>query len=311
MASLLEPKLDEPVEHLKNQLHQSGVNLVLLGFPKCGTTAFAEWLDGSRQVAVSRPKETFQLCPEFAANLQRSEQVDLAASFTGSNSLFRVEATTLNVYSSLLREVLRDLPTKVVMIVRDPVESVISWHNQMFQAGTAVSEEFDVAWEYALSHTTQATDGVEFLRSYETICSYGYWVERWIEAVGQERTLLLYDHEVRQNPDALQRRLEAFLGCTLQLPPAVPVRNQFSAVRFPRAYALLRRPAFKSILRSSARYLPIVDTVRRFVRERIMLRPATKKKDASHTMEHLSERFADDQQQLTRHYAENLRRYPG
>lgn len=310
MATLVENTLDQNTQHLRHQIEQSGVNLVMLGFPKCGTTAFAEWLDGSRLVAVSHPKETFQLCPEFAVNLERSEQVNLADTFHASDAPWRVEATTLNVYSRALRAALADQPTKVVILVRDPVESVISWHNQMFQAGTAVSQSFEEAWEYSLGMSQEPTEGVEFLRAYDLVCSYGRWVSQWLETVGHNRLLLLYDHEVRRNPQSLQMRLEAFLGCQLQLPETVPVRNQFSSIRFPRAYAMLRRPLVKSVLRNSAKYLPMVDVVRRFVRERVMLRPAKKKSGASDYSQ-LVERFADDQRVLDMIYADNARRWPG
>lgn len=310
MATMLDATIEQQPQLLRDQIERAGVNLVMLGFPKCGTTAFAEWLDGSRYVAVSHPKETFQLCPEFSVNLQRSEQVELADSYHSSDALWRVEATTLNVYSRSLRAALTDTPTKVVLLVRDPVESVISWHNQMFQAGTAVSERFEDAWEYALGMNQEPTEGVEFLRAYELVCSYGRWVSQWLSAVGHDRMLLLYDYEVRKNPHLLQQRIEAFLSCRLELPEAVPVRNQFSSIRFPRAYALLRRPIVKSVLRNSAKYLPIVDGFRRFVRERIMLRPAQKKTAATSENTHLVERFADDQRILAAIYQQNTQRWP-
>lgn len=309
MATLIESSVNPRCHELRQLIDQAGVNLVVLGFPKCGTTAFAEWLDGSAHVAVSHPKETFQLCPEFAVNLRRSEQVDLTSSFATRDTTWRAEATTLNVYSSSLRQTLAELPTKVILLVRDPVESVLSWHNQMFQAGTAVSEDFFEAWEYGLSLNEDTLEGVEFLRAYALICQYGLWASRWRDAVGADRLLMVYDHEVRGERDYLSRRVDAFLGTSLQLPAEIPVRNQFSAVRFPRAYALLRRPGVKRVLRQSARYLPVVDKVRRYVRERILLRP-TRKVGSPNTTQYLAERFQADQKLLASLYRESAQRWP-
>ncbi|MCA9171486.1 MAG: sulfotransferase domain-containing protein, partial [Planctomycetales bacterium] len=248
MSVLSEPTIEQRSDQCQELIAESGVNLIVLGFPKCGTTAFAEWLDGSALVAVSRPKETFRLCPEFSLNQSRTERVGLSTSFRSSDAPWRVEATTLNVYSAALRQALRATPTKVVILLRDPVESVLSWHNQMCQAGIAVSESFDEAWQHGLQLSEELAEGNEFLRAYEVVCSYGRWVSRWLEAIGHDRTLLAYDHEVRSSHQLLGRRLEHFLATSLGLPAEVPVRNQFSAIRFPRAYAMLRRPAFKSAL---------------------------------------------------------------
>ena len=110
------------------RLCEAGVRGIVLGFPKSGTTAFAQWLDGSPRVDISNPKETFQLCPEYATNLNRSAQVPLGDSFHGQvEAQLRVEATTLNVYSESLRSAAAELPElKVIMLMKSRLERYLT-----------------------------------------------------------------------------------------------------------------------------------------------------------------------------------------
>ena len=269
---------DDPTsaDEIAQKLVDARVNYLVLGFPKCGTTAFADWLDLSDRIEVSNPKETFQLCPEFSENSNRAASLTLETMFDTSAPI-RVEATTLNVYSEQLRQAAKDITdVKVIILTREPLQSVVSWHNQMLQANLAFSDDFTSAWQHGLGLNDQM--GTGFLRQYHQICSFGSWIEKWVDAVGHQRLLLVENSELRSKETGeLRSLLSRFFDTQVELPNLVPERNVYSSIRFPLLYRLLRSKNVKTFFRKLEQSFQAFGSIRRFVRDRIMLR--RKKKD--------------------------------
>lgn len=285
------------IDSTKQTLVDAKLGGLVVGFPKCGTTSFAQWLDGSPYVDVSTPKETFQLCPEFAPNLERSAQTSLSDSFASySPNVVRFEATTLNVYSESLRLAVAELPdVKVIILTRDPVETVLSWHNQMKQAGQQLDENFQEAWNYSVDRRSANLDEPPSLHRYDQVCSHGHWTNLWIDALGHERILVLRDTELKQSPDELRAKVNAFFGRDMCIPGAVPTRNVFSKIRFPMLYRTLRRPVVKNSIAKFERKFPAFGSIRRYLRDRVFLKPSDKRADSQPAVEELRAFFAKDE----------------
>ena len=282
----------------EQMLVEAEIGTLVAGFPKCGTTSFAEWLDTSDQVDVSKPKETFQLCPEFADNRQRSAHLPLHATFRNmSLDLLRVEATTLNVYSDALRRAVATLPhIKVIVLTRDPGELVISWHNQMCQAGLQLSDDFELAWQGAML-SEQGGPAIDFLQRYHHLFRMGYWIDLWIDSLGSDRVLVVDQSELNSAP-SLQAKLNRFLDRELQLPAELPKRNAFSAIRFPLVYRLARNSKVKSLLARFERKLPQLGAFRRFCRDSVFLKQTNRKQVVNSDVTDWFSKDRDSVQQL-------------
>lgn len=278
-------------------LREHKIELLLLGFPKCGTTAFADWLSTCPQVDVSNPKETFLLCPEFAGNLKRSafRNTDVETCFSPLGESLRMEASTLNVYSADLLSAARESNVKCIVLTRDPVQTTLSWHNQVINAGFQLDDDFTESWNQGLELTGE--DGQEFLRRYDQVASYGHWCSQWIEAVGHERCLLLEATDLRSKPDLVKTKLESFLDRKLDLPSAPPERNKFAEPRSKFLYDTIRGSGLLRAYRSIEKHLQTLATVRRIIRDKVVLKPA-KKEVRSQTETMLRAKFAADQELL-------------
>jgi hypothetical protein len=291
-------------------LQEHHIELLLLGFPKCGTTAFADWLANCPQVDVSSPKETFLLCPEFAGNLERSafRDADMAACFAERGDRMRMEASTLNVYSAaLLAAVSENKHVKCIVLTRDPVQSTLSWHNQVVNAGFQVSDDFTESWERGLEGDESAV-GQDFLRQYKRVASYGFWCSRWIEAVGHDRCLMLRAKDLRESPDLVKQRVEKFLGTELNVDEKPPERNKFAEPRSKFIYDAIRGSSFLKAFRSLEKNLQFLATLRRVIRDKVVLKPSKKNVD-SQIEAMLREAFASDQELMQRLKSENTRRW--
>jgi|GEM_PF-2673920 len=277
-------------------IQEHGINLLLIGFPKCGTTAFADWLSNCPKVDVSSPKETFLLCPEFSGNLERSASrgADVEGCYAPQREgVLRMEATTLNVYSTALLEAVADLPElKCIVLTRDPVEATLSWHNQVINAGFQSSDDFTESWNQGLESDSESGQG--FLTRYREVSAHGHWCSRWVKKIGHERCLMLRSLDLRETPESVRRRLEAFLNTELEVAERPPERNKFSEPRSKFLYDTIRGSSLLRAFRGLEKHLQPLATLRRMIRDKIVLKPS-KKKIGTEVETMLREAFADDQ----------------
>ncbi|WP_161604732.1 sulfotransferase domain-containing protein [Roseiconus nitratireducens] len=292
-------------------LDSIGINLILGGFPKCATTSLASWINDSSHVTVSNPKETYCLCPEIQPERDGSPW-SLRECFPLHRSKWMVEASTLNVYSRSLRDaVAADDETKVILSVRDPAEAVISWHNQMIQAGIATSIDFETCWEESLRldqrWDSRADDPITFRRNYLRMFSFGYWVQHWIDAIGHQRVLILRTEQMRSDPSGVRAQLDRFLG-PLALSELPPRLNQFASIRCESFYKQLRESRLNLAFRQFEMRFPAMGTIRRAVKEQVFRKPQ-KKTISSETGIQLGTHFVKDQVLMDSLWAENQRHW--
>jgi len=290
-----------------NKLDQIGINLVLGGFPKCATTSLASWINESPLATVSNPKETYQLCPEFRPNRKDLDD-SLADCFPARRTPWRVEASTLNVYSTSLRAALAARgDIKLILSIRDPRDAVVSWHNQTVQADAAVSDDLAPSWEAALeidrTWNGTASDPIALRRNYARAFSFGYWIGRWVEAIGHERLLILSMEQLNSQPTTVRETLDRFLG-SLSLPDAPPKLNRYASIRCESFYKQLRQSYFNRAFRQIERRFPAAGNLRRTVKERIFRKPKKKQTD-DEIGEQLAAYFKEDQVVLRRILADN------
>ena len=288
------------------------VNLLLAGFPKCGTTALADWLGDSNAVEVSTPKETFLLCTEFAFFHKRALTQDLSTSFPKKASKpYRCEATTLNVYSdSALALARQDERVKVILAVRDQSGGMISWHNQLTNAGLERVPSPDKAWAACLAGFRSA-HGDGLLLNYATACSYGRHVDRWVSALTHDRVLLIHQDDLRSRWPSALTRLRHFLGSDLRGPSDIPERNVFGKIRFRGLYSVLRRPGVRRVWYDLERRIPAAENIRRVLRHSVLSRRSAKPLETGGFTSQLDNYFADDRILLASLQRENLLRWPG
>lgn len=213
-------------------LERHSIDALLLGFPKAGTTHLAQWLAESPGCEVSDPKETFLLCPEFGRRVSRTEP------FSGPDDLVRIEATTLNVYSPAVRAAMEQDPTrKAILLLREPWECVVSWHNQARLAGVVGDVSLREVWN-ASTGAAAADEG--FVTDYRQMFDFGAHVAAWRAAIGDERLLIVFNDELGAEA---QPWIEAFLGLGLGPEPTGRANSMHSA-RFPGLYTKVRNTAW-------------------------------------------------------------------
>jgi hypothetical protein len=125
-------------------------NFFIIGAPKSGTTSLSEYLKGHPNIYFSKVKEPhfFDLDTSKVLKLRLQTYLSL---FSGADSYFHKavgEGSTGYLYSKVaVPEILKFNPcAKFIVMLRNPVEMVQSWHSEMYFEGVEDVREFEMAW---------------------------------------------------------------------------------------------------------------------------------------------------------------------
>lgn len=193
--------------------------LIIGGAPKAGTTSLFRWLAAHPQVCASSIKETrFFLDADYP--------VPCAVRFNGSNladydgyfrhckeqrSLIRVDATPDYLYSGTAVRIAELLPkARIVFIVRDPVDRMVSWYKyarQRGMIGNGMSFQ-DYVLEQAGRPPGPATP--VHLRALDQ-CRYENYLQPFRHAFGG-RCLIIEFEALKNDPCGTVKKLCAFAG---------------------------------------------------------------------------------------------------
>ncbi|MEM6778816.1 MAG: sulfotransferase domain-containing protein [Planctomycetota bacterium] len=295
-------------EIVANQLRRAELHCVLAGFPKCGTTSLAHWMNSCPSISVSNPKETFLLCREHRRQGEIAAEGELAKCFSDSGESVRVEASTLNAYSDVLQECVAERDDiKVILIYRDPVDAVVSWHQQVVQADQAFDIDFDRSWQHACDAFDQKKI-IPLMQDYVRVCRHGSSIQRWIEVLGHDRVLVLRMDELSDNDSDLANRVNRFFDGRTTLSGQPPTLNQFASIRFHGFYKAFKKSGFNQALRAMERCFPVAGHVRRVTKENFFRRKAVKPQESA-SQATLRAFFADDHELAHRIRDENLRHW--
>ncbi len=193
----------------------------VVGAPRCGTTAVSKALARNPHISFSKPKEPHffleprpDLAPEelrrqYLARYHRDLGPEHQALGDGSVSyLYEPEA---------IRRVLQfDPRAKFIVLVRDPVEMMRSYHSRMLFQLDEDQIDFARAWELqerrAAGHDLPRRCREPRLLQYGFLGRLGMHLERLYEVAGRERCLVILHDDLVEDQRAVYLRTLAFMG---------------------------------------------------------------------------------------------------
>lgn len=215
-------------------------NFFIVGFPKCGTTSLAAWLDGHPEVCMSRPKEPHYFVPKL---FQRTKSLDeYLEHFSHAEPHHQVigEASTLTSYfPAAIESILEYQPeAKFICCIRNPVEMIVSLHNMFCYSSVHSIYDLAQAWESRKKITTypHGEHPIEVRELYRWAGALGTHFDALQKAVPAERLHpIILDDLIRDEARVL-RGVTDFLGIA---PSSSP---------YPRANEK-KKPKFRSVSR--------------------------------------------------------------
>ena len=177
-------------------------NFFLVGAAKCGTTALSEYLGSHPNVFMSQPKEPMFFSSDikhysYYNNMERYLSLFEKA---GEEHFAVGEASTQYLASrNAIAEIKKFRPdAKIIIMVRNPLEMIPSFHCQAVNLSIEKIEDFETAWrsqeKRRLHHQLDSSHPYTFLTQYREWGALGRLVKRWLEAFRREQVkIIVYD----------------------------------------------------------------------------------------------------------------------
>ncbi|EDM43239.1 sulfotransferase [unidentified eubacterium SCB49] len=247
-------------------------NFFIVGAPKCGTTALASYLKEHDNIFMSSPKEPHYFADEFREWFYPCNSIEdyfkLFDAATQSQSAIG-EASVLYLYSKDALQKIKDYDpkSKIVVMLRNPIDLSYSWHSQGVFNGDETVKDFQTAWDlqYSRREGKDIPDNCRIPETlqYEEIAKIGSQVEKLLKIFPREQVHFIFLDEFKKNTTKAYKEVLLFLGVdyngkvTFEKVNANKVRldNSFSKIKKTKFALLVRK--FKKLL--GIKQLPLVN----------------------------------------------------
>ncbi|MDQ3626844.1 MAG: sulfotransferase domain-containing protein [Verrucomicrobiota bacterium] len=193
-------------------------NFFIVGAPKCGTTAWVQYLGSHPDIFFSTPKEPHYFCYDFPNYRWVKNPDDYLRLFENSGSAQAVgEASVQYLYSEVAAKAIRDFNSnaKIIILIRDQENFLPSLHNQLVFNGDEIIKDFELAWR--LSSARDRTNTGWFCRElkfldYKAAGHFSRQIERYFECFPAEQIRVFHFHDWTLAPRDTYLEILRFLG---------------------------------------------------------------------------------------------------
>jgi hypothetical protein len=192
----------------------------IVGAPRCGTTAMSKYLKAHPSICFSSPKETnFFLSVNAKASPAQLKEQFLKSFFEPSGKAVQIygEGSVSTLYSrEALGRILECFPdAKFIVMLRNPVEQLPSYHARLLYYRQENVADFASAWDLqdarlAGKNIPQACFDPRLLQ-YRDVGSLGRYTSQLFEIAGRERCLPILHDDLTADTAGIYRQVLRFL----------------------------------------------------------------------------------------------------
>jgi hypothetical protein len=194
-------------------------DFVVVGAPKCGTTAIHTTLRQHPQLFLSGIKEPHY----FACDFPRRREVETIEDYdhlftTAQATQLRGEASAhyLSSKEATAAILQRRSDAKFIAVVRNPVSMFVSWHNECVKNLDEDQQDPEQAWvlqeERALGRRVPRLCKEPAFLQYKTICSLGAQIQALFRLVPDHQRLVIVFDDIERRPRQVYKQIVDFLG---------------------------------------------------------------------------------------------------
>lgn len=215
-------------------------NFFIIGAPKCGTTALAEYLRAHPNILLSDPKEPHFFASDFDGHRPVRTFDAYLSLFEGAKSgdVAVGEASVWYLYSQSAVQNIRAFnpDARLIVMVRNPIEFLCSLHGQFLYSQYEDEENFEKAWSLqdarrAGRRIPKTCRQAEFLQ-YQRVARFGEQLDRTLRIFPSSLVkVIVFDDFVSDTRQEYERVL-AFLGVPSDERCDFPRINAYKKHRF-------------------------------------------------------------------------------
>ena len=237
------------------------VNFFLVGGPKCGTTAMVSYLKTHPDIYMSEPKESNFFLDDMAEMKYISRAKEYAQLFNNFESDHKIfcDASILYMYSEkALKNIYRYNPeAKVVIMLRDPIEMVHSFHSQIVYTLDEDVDDFEKAWDLE-SERKQGQNLPKNCRDvkllyYSEIAKYNLQLKRVYRLFPREQVMVILFRDFKNSNLDTYKKLLEFLGVPYDGRTDFPVVNEAKTAKSRLINKFVNRPP--KVLKRTSKYI--------------------------------------------------------
>lgn len=195
-------------------------NFIIVGAPKCGTSALASWLRAHPRIFMCVPKEPGYFATDLPAHRYVSDWEEYQALFRGAGPGHAAvgEASIFYMYSDCaIAGIRRTLPSaRLLVMLRNPIELAVSMHAQALRTRDETVTDFAAAWALCAerragrSVPAHCRDGKILL--YDRLPLLGLQLQRLLDVVPKSQLGWWFYDDFAADPARVYREVLAFLG---------------------------------------------------------------------------------------------------
>lgn len=241
-------------------------DFVIVGAPKCGTTALYRYLGDHPSVTMSSRKEPAFWAPDVNTAEHVRDPEAYRALWRGAPSgtlLGEASADYLRSRVAVPAILSRNPEARFIALVRNPVDMVQAYHSQLVRTGLENVPTFAKAWALqgarAAGGHLPPNCSAPSLLEYRRICSLGDQLESFCAEVPPDRRLIILFDDFISDTGAVYRQVLSFLGLPDDARQSFAQVNPNQGFRFPRLAAWHRSmphllgPAYRPLRTIAAR----------------------------------------------------------
>lgn len=256
----------------------------IVGAPKCGTTSMYHYLGQHPQVFMAHHKETNFFSRDLPLLRRVPDEAAYLQLFALAGDALRIGEASVSYLQSVSAPaaIRRFSPgARILIMVRNPIELVVSLHNQLLWSGS--EDQVDLAKALDLQQARRSGRCLppkgrhEAFLQYEQTAMFAGSIRRYHQVFGAHRVHVSLFEELEERPLDLYHSISRFLGVSDDFCPRFKVANPRKVV--PNLKLLRWSRRFPRLQRAYQRAVPtrlqsrVSDGVGRITQRQPALRP--------------------------------------
>ncbi len=188
----------------------------IVGAPKCGTTAICRYLEKHPQLFIPPKKELYYFDSDLRSQPNIESLEKYLSFFELGNGKICGEGSTSYLRSQEAPKAIYDFnpDAKIIIMLREPVSLLYSFHSQRLYDGNEVIQDFQQALEAELDKNREVT-----LRKYQNRRLFNYrnvvklseQIERYFNTFSQNQVLTIFYEDFSKNTSKVFQEILNFL----------------------------------------------------------------------------------------------------
>ena len=222
-------------------------NFFIVGAPKCGTTAWYEYLRRHPEIFFPDEKEPHYFAMDLPGFRTAESEADYLRLYASAKEQVLGDASVFHLYSSTAAERIAAFnpEARILIFVREQETFLPSLHQQFLYTLDEDMKDFEAAWRLSGKREGSAIPSTcrePRLLDYAAIGRFDEQVERYLEAFPANQIRIVRFEEWTSNPRETHRQILEFLGVSDDGRTSFPPVNEAKFNKSAKLAALSHRP---------------------------------------------------------------------